>query len=122
MPLWVKFERIPDCYWTQEGLSSLVSVIGPPLGADELTSTLEVLPFAKMCVRYDIGKELPTKIQVTALDPVMKEKSIEVVLVIYPVKPLACTACHTLGHLVSGCPKASRKWVRNDKAEATPEM
>lgn len=37
MTLWVKFENMPDSYWTREGLSFLGSAIGNPLSADELT-------------------------------------------------------------------------------------
>ncbi|KAK1397098.1 hypothetical protein POM88_006961 [Heracleum sosnowskyi] len=43
MPLWVKFSKVPDCYWTSEGLSWLGSVIGVPLCADALTSKLDIL-------------------------------------------------------------------------------
>ena len=50
MPLWCKFSQVPDCYWTEEGLSRLASVIGEPIGADALTSKMELLPFAKMQV------------------------------------------------------------------------
>lgn len=115
IPLWVKFEKVPDCYWTQEGLSSLASAIGPPLGADELTSKLEVLPFAKMCVQYKVGKDLPNKIEAVTMDPITEEKTTVEVLVSYPMKPLVCSGCHTLGHLVGACPKVTRKWVRKEK-------
>lgn len=74
IPLWVKFERIPDCCWTVDGLSSLASAIGPPIYVDDLTSKLEILPFAKFCVRYKVGSELPTSIQAVVLDPITNEK------------------------------------------------
>ncbi|KAK1376687.1 hypothetical protein POM88_032880 [Heracleum sosnowskyi] len=107
IPLWVKL--------TEEGLSSLASAIGPPLGTDALTSQLEVLPFAKLCVNYKVGEDLPTKLQVVDLDPVTGEKSIVEVLMSYPNRPLVCTACRSLGHLVGACPKVTRKWVRKEK-------
>ncbi|KAK1397099.1 hypothetical protein POM88_006962 [Heracleum sosnowskyi] len=111
MPLWVKFSKIPDCYWTCKGLSWLGSVIGVPLCADTLTSKLEVLPFAKMCVEYKIGDALPDKIEVESLDPITGEISIVEVLVQYPIRPLVCTGCHSLGHPVSACPITKRRWV-----------
>ncbi|KAK1351843.1 hypothetical protein POM88_053941 [Heracleum sosnowskyi] len=114
MPLWVKFENIPDCYWTRDGLSFLGSVIGNPLSADDMTSKLEVLPFAKLCVDYKIGDELPTKIAVEVLDPITELKHIEEVKVSYPVKPLVCSACKSLGHIIGACPNVTRKWVRKD--------
>ncbi|KAK1354389.1 hypothetical protein POM88_047645 [Heracleum sosnowskyi] len=46
-PLWLKLSRIPDCYWTQHGLSRLASVIGEPLSVDQLTSKIDMIPFAK---------------------------------------------------------------------------
>ncbi|KAK1351501.1 hypothetical protein POM88_054286 [Heracleum sosnowskyi] len=117
IPLWVKFEKVPDCYWTVEGLGSLSSAIGPPIGADALTSQLEILPFAKMCVQYTIGNALPSLLQALDLDPSSGEKSVVDVVVSYPNKPLVCTACKTLGHLVGACPMAIRKWVRKEKPE-----
>ncbi|KAK1351496.1 hypothetical protein POM88_054281 [Heracleum sosnowskyi] len=117
IPLWVKFEKVPDCYWTVEGLGSLASAIGPPIGADALTSQLEILPFAKMCVQYTIGNALPSLLQALDLDPSSGEKSVVDVVVSYPNKPLVCTACKTLGHLVGACPMAIRKWVRKEKPE-----
>ncbi|KAK1372474.1 hypothetical protein POM88_028667 [Heracleum sosnowskyi] len=114
MPLWVKFENIPDCYWTRDGLSFLGSVIGNPLSADDMTSKLEVLPFAKLCVDYKIGDELPTKIEVEVLDPITELKHIEEVKVSYPLKPLVCSACKSLGHIIGACPNVTRQWVRKD--------
>ncbi|KAK1388167.1 hypothetical protein POM88_016345 [Heracleum sosnowskyi] len=114
IPIWVKFENLPDSYWTREGLSYLGSVIGTPLSADALTSKLEILPFAKLCVEYKIGDDLPSKIEVEVMDPISELKHMEVVRVSYPNKPLICSACKALGHLTGDCPKASRHWVRKD--------
>ncbi|KAK1369686.1 hypothetical protein POM88_035778 [Heracleum sosnowskyi] len=112
IPLWVKFSKIPDCYWTRRGLSHLASVIGTPLSADEMTSKLDILPFAKICVEYKIGDELPDRIEVEDLDPVSGDKSIKEILVQYQCKQLICSVCHSLGHTVGACPQASRRWVR----------
>lgn len=114
IPLWVKFDQIPDCYWTREGLSNLASAIAPPLYVDPLTSKLEILPFAKICVNYTIGEDLPTKLEVVGLDPLTGEETKEEVLVSYPAKPLICTAFKTLGHVVGTCPKAKRYRVRKE--------
>ena len=111
MPLWVKFDKVPDSYWTREGLSHLASAIGKPLAADDLTRKLEILPFAKICVDYNIGDDLPTKLDVEVLDPFSEELKIQEVLVSYPNRPIVCTGCKTLGHLVGACPKTNRKWV-----------
>lgn len=113
-PLWVKFSRVPDCYWTQKGLSHLASVIGEPTGADEMTSRLEILPFAKLCVKYKVGNELPDKIEVETLIPGTEIKKLQEVIVQYPFKPLVCSACKSLGHLVGACPFATSSWVMKD--------
>lgn len=117
MPLWVRFDNVPDSYWTPECLSRLASVVGPPICADALTSNFEVLPFAKICVKYTVGNDLPTTIPVTVLNPSSGCKSVENVLVSYPNKPLCCTACKALGHLVGACPTATRIWVKKSVPE-----
>lgn len=121
IPLWVKYENIPDSYWTREGLSFLGSAIGKPLSADDMTAKLEILPFAKLCVDYKIGEELPSKIEIEVLDPVLQTKHVEEVKVSYPNKPLVCNACKSLGHLVGACPRVTRHWVRRDNPEAEAE-
>ena len=118
IPLWVRFDQVPDSYWTANCLSRLASFIGPPLCADELTSRLEILPFAKMCVQYTIGDDLPTQIPVKVLNPSSGEKTEEMVLVSYPNKPMVCSACKSLGHLIGACPTVIRKWVRKEKSDA----
>lgn len=120
LPLWVRFEKIPDCYWTKDGLSWLASSIGTPLCADANTSKLEVLPYAKMCVNYKIGDELPSTLDVEVLDPVLEEITISQVLVSYPAKPLVCSACKSLGHLIGACPRTVRQWVRKEKDVQPP--
>ena len=122
LPLWVKFEKVPDSYWTREGLSWLASSIGHPIGADANTSRLEVLPFAKMCVDYNIGDPLPTELEVEVLDPYTESLITEKVLVSYPSRPLVCSACKSLGHLVGACPKVTRQWVRKEKPEKSANV
>ncbi|KAK1360696.1 hypothetical protein POM88_045170 [Heracleum sosnowskyi] len=67
-----------------------------------------------MCVNYTIGEDLPKKLEVMGLDPVTREQTKEEVLVSYPAKPLMCTGCKTLGHVVGACPLVKRHWVRKD--------
>lgn len=110
MPIWVKFTNIPDCYWTKEGLSNLASVIGRPRGADQLTSKLEIMPFAMMQIQYELGDPLPNEIKVKNLHPVTQEKTVETVLVSYPDRPLVCSGCKSLGHLVAVCPVTKQVW------------
>lgn len=120
IPIWVKLENIPDSYWTREGMSFMGSAIGKPLSADDMTAKLEVLPYAKLCIDYKIGDDLPLKIDVEVLDPKTEEKHVEEVKVSYPKKPLVCKECKTLGHLKGACPRATRvtrSWVKKDSSE-----
>lgn len=66
-----------------------------------------------------MGDPLPNEIQASVLDPVTNEKSVTKVLVSYPVRPLFCTGCKSLGHSTSACPKVNRVWVQKVKP---PEM
>ena len=122
MPLWVKFDNIPDAYWTQEGLSYLGSAIGKPLAADPLTCKLEILPFAKICVEYHIGDDLPTFLDVEVLDPCSDTLGTQRVMVSYPNRPTVCSGCKTLGHLVGACPKTVRKWVEKKATVVNDEL
>lgn len=122
MPLWVRFDRVPDSYWTREGLSCLGSAIGKRLIPDELTKKLEILPFAKLCVDYTIGDALPTKLNVEVLGPNSDKVTIHEVLVSYPTMPTVCHGCRSLGHLSGAYPKTTRIWVaKKDKTDGSKE-
>ena len=114
MPLWVKFSNLPDCYWTEEGLSRIASVIGEPLGADEPTSRLDIMPFAKLQVKYKLGDPMPNEISVTVIDPSTEQRSLAKVQVSYPIRPLSCSGCHSLGHSIAACPSITRVWQKKE--------
>lgn len=118
VPTWVKLNNVPDCYWTEEGLSRLASAIGRPICADNLTNQLDIMPFAKMCVEYRVGDPLPDNISAVAIDA-SGSKYTANIGVSYISKPLVCSGCKNLGHLVSACPTTKRVWVK--KALSTPE-
>lgn len=78
IPLWVKISSILDSYWTHKGISRFDSVVGPPVCADAMTSKLKILPFAKICVKHELGTSLPNSVKVTTLGPVTNERISEV--------------------------------------------
>lgn len=119
MPIWVKFKEIPDCYWTCEGLSRIASVIGKPLCADKLTSQLDILPFACMCVDYKLGDDLPSSIPVKVLDNAGNHSVVDI-QVDYVNKPILCTGCKAIGHSVAACPITRRVWVRKQPSASPP--
>lgn len=63
IPLWVKFENLPDSYWTREGLGFIGSMIGSPICVDDATAKLEILSYAKMCVNYRLVTICPQKLK-----------------------------------------------------------
>lgn len=120
IPLWVRFKNLPDYYWTREGLSCVASSVGRPIGADKTTSLLNPVQYAKMCVRYKIGDPLPEKIKVALLDTNTLELSksdFAEIDVSYPQRPLICSGCNSLGHLVGACPTVKRIWVQKSVQE-----
>lgn len=54
------------------------------------------------------------------IDPDSEIKHVESVLVSYPSRPLVCTACNSLGHLIGACPKVTRQWVKKQRPIDTP--
>lgn len=112
IPLWVKPSNIPECYWTQKGLSYLIGTIGSPICADEVTSKSDMVPFAKFCINYNVGDALSDSIEVVVLDPISGGKKTGVVFVTYPSKPWVCTGCHSLGHVAGAFPLSKRTWVQ----------
>lgn len=106
VPTWIKLSNIPDCYWTKEGPSSLASAVGKPICADTLTAQLDIMPFFKMCVEYTVGDDLPDIIPAVALDASGVKYNAQI-HVLYLSKPLVCSACKNLGHVVT-----KRMWVR----------
>ncbi|KAL1815700.1 hypothetical protein ACET3Z_018274 [Daucus carota] len=68
-----------------------------------------------MCVKYRIGDPLPEKVQVAVIDSHTMEFSKDAyvdVEVSYPQRPMICTGCHSLGHMVGACPIVKRIWVQ----------
>ena len=125
IPLWVKFKNIPDYYWTREGLSCVASSIGPPICADKVTSQLNPVPFAKLCVKYTVGEPLPESVKVALMDVntmELSETEFATVEVSYPQKPLICSGCKSLGHLVGACPTVKRVWVEKSKVKNIAEQ
>lgn len=125
IPLWVRFKNLPDYYWTQEGLSYVASAIGPPICADKVTAQLNPVQFAKMCVRYKVGDALPETIRVALMDAHSLEFSKDAFVdieVSYPQRPMVCSGCSSLGHMVGACPLVKRVWVQKKSKEPTQEV
>ncbi|XP_019246473.1 PREDICTED: uncharacterized protein LOC109226128 [Nicotiana attenuata] len=86
LPLWVKLPNLPLNCWGMDSLSRIGSGLGIPMYADECTTKVERISYARILVEMDITKPLPTKI-------IVKDPS-----VVYDWKPTYCSTCLQLGH------------------------
>jgi len=98
VPVWIKFYNVPLELWTNDGLSSIASVIGNPLYIDDFTQNHSRLTFARVCVEVDAAKEIPKSFVVNLGYGEPYEIRVEV-----PWKPQACNVCKIFGHSTSSC-------------------
>uniref|UniRef100_M1DNN1 Endonuclease/exonuclease/phosphatase n=1 Tax=Solanum tuberosum TaxID=4113 RepID=M1DNN1_SOLTU len=93
IPIWVKFPNLPLNCWGIQSLSRISSGLGLPLYADECTTKVARISFARVLIELDITKELPLLVRVE--DPngkVFDQK------VIYEWIPAYCPKCLQVGH------------------------
>ncbi|KAH0776135.1 hypothetical protein KY290_007546 [Solanum tuberosum] len=76
-PIWVKFPFIPLNYWGIQSLSRSCSGLGIPLFADECTTQVDRVSYARVLIEMDISQKLPADIKVE--DPNGKEFNQKVV-------------------------------------------
>ncbi|KAK4709754.1 hypothetical protein R3W88_004267 [Solanum pinnatisectum] len=63
VPIWVKYPNLPLSCWSQDSLSRISSGLGVPLYADECTTKVERISFARVLVEMDVARELPKKLK-----------------------------------------------------------
>lgn len=111
IPMWVKFSNVPLSYLNSDGISFLASGIGKPLFVDEVTSNLEPMHFARVCIEITADFSFPSSIDVTVFDEDSAEEIVVSVDVEYQSKPPTCPGCKVFGHSPVKCPNSSFKWV-----------
>lgn len=67
IPLWVRFPNLPLHCWNKRSLSKISSGIGTLLYADDCTTNVAHISYARVLIDMDITKALPKC--VTVLDP-----------------------------------------------------
>ncbi|XP_019232866.1 PREDICTED: uncharacterized protein LOC109213514 [Nicotiana attenuata] len=93
LPLWVKLPNLHLNCWGADSLSRIGSGLGTPIYADECTTKVERISYARILVEMDITRPLPMKI--TVKDPNGRKFEQAVT---YDWKPVYCSTCLQLGH------------------------
>ncbi|KAG5620014.1 hypothetical protein H5410_005232 [Solanum commersonii] len=93
VPIWVKYPNLPLSCWSQDSLSRISSGLGVPLYADECTTKVERISFARVLVEMDVARELPKKLKVEDPHGRVFEQAVQ-----YEWIPEYCTKCMQVGH------------------------
>lgn len=56
--VWIRLRELPYNCWSEESLSRISSVLGTPLCADDYTSTMKRISYARVRVEVDVTKEI----------------------------------------------------------------
>ncbi|KAH0689391.1 hypothetical protein KY289_016749 [Solanum tuberosum] len=62
--VWVKYPNLPLNCWSGDSLSRISSGLGISLYADECTSKVDRISYARVLIEMDVARELPKKIKV----------------------------------------------------------
>ncbi|KAG5632415.1 hypothetical protein H5410_004132 [Solanum commersonii] len=90
VPIWVKYPNLPLSCWSMDSLSRISSGLGEPLYADECTTKVDKISFARVLVEMDEARELPRKLKVE--DPTVQ----------YEWVPDYYAKCMQVGHKCNG--------------------
>ncbi|KAJ4889541.1 Uncharacterized protein Rs2_29289 [Raphanus sativus] len=94
----VEMRDVPYLLFNQQSLSRLATAVGKPVSLAPETERKENFQVAKLFVRVDLTKELPTKI----ITGFTSGREVEI-SVSYPWLPMKCEACGKYGHLRTKC-------------------
>uniref|UniRef100_A0A0V0H2Y5 Putative ovule protein n=1 Tax=Solanum chacoense TaxID=4108 RepID=A0A0V0H2Y5_SOLCH len=77
VPLWVRLPNLPLNCWGMDSLSRFGSALGVPLYADECTTNIERISYARLLVEMDVTRKLPEKLKVLDLNGKLLEQAVE---------------------------------------------
>ncbi|KAH0665545.1 uncharacterized protein [Solanum tuberosum] len=113
VPIWVKYPNLPLNCWSMDSLSRISSGLGVPLYADECTTKVERITFARVLVEMDVARELPKKLKVEDPNGRVFEQEVK-----YEWIPAYCPKYMQVGHKCTTnegtrkvAPKLVNKWV-----------
>lgn len=85
IPLWVRLPNLPMNCWGNLTLSRIGSVLGRPIYADECTTSIERISYARILVEMDVTRTLPNMIKVQDPEGQLFDQEVE-----YDWKPSYC--------------------------------
>ncbi|KAG7541208.1 Reverse transcriptase zinc-binding domain [Arabidopsis thaliana x Arabidopsis arenosa] len=95
---------VPYLLFNKESLSRIATAVAKPIALAPETERKETFEVAKVLVRVDLTKELPSKV----ISGFSDGREVEIA-VTYPWLPPRCSECNAFGHDFSRCP--SRRFV-----------
>lgn len=107
--IWVKYPNLPLNCWSIDSLSRISSGLRIPLYADECTTKVNRISFARVLVEMDVARDLPMKLKVEDPNGRVFEQIVQ-----YEWVPEYCTKCMQVGHKCQDIglrPKAAAKMV-----------
>ncbi|XP_019239744.1 PREDICTED: uncharacterized protein LOC109219729 [Nicotiana attenuata] len=93
IPLWVKFPKLPLSCWGGKSLCKISSGLGTPVYADECTTKIARISYARVLIEMDITRPLPTSIAVQDPKGGVFEQEVQ-----YNWEPEYCASCLKIGH------------------------
>lgn len=100
----VELRNVPYLLFNRQSLSRLATAIGKPDSLAPETEKKENFEVAKLYVRVDLTKELPTKI----ISGFSSGREVEI-SVTYPWLPVKCSSCGKYGHSAEKCRFGGKK-------------
>ncbi|XP_059285740.1 uncharacterized protein LOC132039223 [Lycium ferocissimum] len=91
--LWAKLPNLPLNIWNMLSLNRIGSGLGKPICADDCTTNVGRIFYARILVEIDITRVLPLSIKLS--DP--KGNKVDQTM-LYDWRPVYCTKCCQLGH------------------------
>ncbi|XP_019235091.1 PREDICTED: uncharacterized protein LOC109215473 [Nicotiana attenuata] len=113
IPIWLKLPNLPLNCWSMDSLSRIGSGLGIPLYADECTSKIERISYARLLVEMDVTKDMPTMLKVMDPKGNVFEQAID-----YDWIP---EYCHTCLQVVHSC-RNVQKAIEGKQKQQKPKM
>lgn len=116
IPIWVYLKNVPMNMYSWEGLSFITSPVGIPDHLHQETIACSNFAIAKVCVKADLSKPLPKRIDYNIGGETVT------VEYLYPWLPNRCDNCGKWGHLKERCSRkesSEEAEKKNDEQKKT---